>query len=163
MWWPAVFPTLWRHKSICAFILRPGTELLFLSTFGHPWVKVGPNTWVFEKRISVKNWNAPLPWKTKHLVLMWVKVRKKQLFIYYICCIFFFTIYNAFMICININYIISSRFPTPQTNGLGFAPLIFGMLQVLALQKNSRGEHCPISKPKATEPQEILTAGSIII
>ena len=66
------------------------------------------------------------------------------------------------MICIN--YIISSwfPFPTPQTDGLGFAPLIFGMLQVLALQKNSRGERCPISKPKATEPQE-FSAGSIVI
>lgn len=137
------FSMFFQHYDfISAFILRPVRNFSSSPRLGilgsmldqtHGSLK-NASLWRIEMQLYLE--------KLKHFVLMWVHS-------------------DAFMICIN--YIISSRFPTPQTNGLGFAPLIFGMLQVLALQRHYRGEHCPISKPKATEPQGILTAGSIII
>ena len=98
--------------NLCLY-LKATTELLFLSTFGHPWVKVGPNTWVFEKRISVKNWNAAIPaipWKTKHLALMWVKIRKKQLFIYIL---YIHTVSSLLCIYVSIRKLYLPGIPTP--------------------------------------------------
>ena len=84
---------------------KASTELLFLSTFGHPWFKVGPNT-------RVKNC-AALPWNTKHLVLMWVKIRKKQPFTYFVYTYCFFTIMHLWYVSIILYIYIYSWFPTP--------------------------------------------------